>query len=172
MEDPFLTLNGLIKWKIDSCEKNEIKTLLENVLKDNLNQLDLICNQLTKAIYRKFLCLKLNFSKEIEKFVEYNEKLYSKIDQLREEFLKFSTEWFKELEINNFDQVLNGINIIIEKYNSNNENINYFRRQLKALPTIKTQGIYNINIENHALNNLNWSHFSDKSFSNTIKLKK
>lgn len=169
LSDPFSTLNLLSNKNIDDQEvtntKESIKDQINELLKENLEKIDLICNSIINTIYKKFQMIKQKYNDEIDKFLNIHEKDYVLLEKTRKEFSEFSNNYFENVTCYKFEELKQGINLLISKYYSNNEILTFFQTRVNSLPIITIKENYKINIENHLISNLKWNYFADKCLS-------
>ena len=172
LEDPFSTFNGYLMRNDDEEDLEDItlRQKIENLIKKNSEKIDMICNSIVKDIYKKFHEIKMHYHEELEKFIQNHEKDYLHLEEIRKQFLGFSKNYYKEIEINdgnfNLDQIREGLDIICSKYYSNADLLNFFQTRVNSLPQILTKDDYKVTIENHNLSNIKWNYFADKCLSN------
>ena len=156
-----LSSNHLKSSKINESLSDVISRFVQNE-EDKLTE---IYNGIVTEISKRFDDVRKTFHEDLLRFLKDHESDLEKIDTQRKDYLNFCNNYFTTAVLENRENLKEGLDLILSKFNSDNSLQKLFEDSLMAIPQVNYAKISEISLGGRKLQDIKWSFFTDKILS-------
>lgn len=149
----------------DSSISEQISEIISRFVQQEEEKLNDIYNKIISEISKKFEEIRKQFHEDITKFLDENKETYKKIELQRKDYLNFCSNYFNKSVIENRENLKEGLNLVLNKFCTDNELKKMFDETIDAIPQVDLNKSIEINVSSRKLQGVTWTFFMDKTLS-------